>query len=383
MFVFPLLPPSYIKLTNPVAKAIEYMVVDALLTADQILDISGRIDDPERYLYLTDSILEEIECSPDPRLNPAKEIILRIRRRDLYRCVDYLHVGVSDKAALAEVVTAEKVAREANAIRLDIEGSEDGGGVREVRDSDVIIDWSYLHFGMRERDPIEQVLFYGKGSANSELFEYSLASKLALMCLCVGSQRHAKRTRRSIRSLFQRHLPSTHCECIREMGREPPFQCAICSVSDAFLRPCSLYGLVQNGFRVIQKRWQQQEPSPAQIPVSQASEIPSQSSLLFQTSNLSLSSVGAVDPKTPSQPYVQLPSTGVTGSGGSTHTPTAGPYPHNPYTTVAPNYRRDMAVGESPKSTATGPRKRPRGAQMLDVDSTLEGNMMKRVKRDP
>ena len=150
------------------------MVVDALLAADPILDISGRIDDPSRYLYLTDSILEQIECSDDPRLTPAREIILRIRRRDLYRCVDYLHVGVADKAALAEEVTAQAVARAANLIRLRMEDSEDsegGEGVREVTDSDVIIDWSYLHFGMKERDPIEQVLFYGKGSANSELFE--------------------------------------------------------------------------------------------------------------------------------------------------------------------------------------------------------------------
>jgi len=157
----------------PVAKAIEYMVVDVLLAADPILDISGRIFDPERYLYLTDSILEEIECSTDPRLSPAREIIVRIRRRDLYRCVDYLHVAVKDKATLAEVVTAQEVAREANAIRLGMEDSEDGeegGGAREVREDDVIIDWSYLHFGMKELDPIEQVKFYGKGSANSELF---------------------------------------------------------------------------------------------------------------------------------------------------------------------------------------------------------------------
>ena len=175
MSALPLLLPPYTKLTNSTAKAIEYMVVDALLAADPILNISGRISDPERYLYLTDSILEEIERSIDPLLTPARKIILRIRQRDLYRCVDYLHVGVADKAALAELVTAQEVAREANAIRSRIEDSEH---VREVTDRDVIIDWSYLHFGMKEQDPIEQVLFYGKGSANSELFEDRLCSKV-------------------------------------------------------------------------------------------------------------------------------------------------------------------------------------------------------------
>lgn len=149
------------------------MIVDALLAADPILDISGRIVDPERYLYLNDSILEEIERSTDPRLTAAREIILRIRRRDLYRCVDYLHVGVADQATLAEVVTAQEVAREANTIRLAIKDGDDGeegGCVKEVKECDIIINWSYLHFGMKERDPMEQVLFYGKGNANSELF---------------------------------------------------------------------------------------------------------------------------------------------------------------------------------------------------------------------
>ena len=215
MFVLPLLLPPYTKLTYPTAKAIEYMVVDALLAADPILDISSRIFDPERYLHLTDSILEQIECSDDPRLTPAREIILRIRRRDLYRCVDYLHVGVADKAALAEVVTAQAVAREANVIRLCMD-SEGGEGSREITDSDVIIDWSYLHFGMKERDPIEQVLFYGKGSANSELSEYSFTLRIILIYL----QRRAEQTKRSIRNLFLRHLLSMYCECIREMGRK-------------------------------------------------------------------------------------------------------------------------------------------------------------------
>ena len=43
------------------------------------------------------------------------------------------------------------------------------------------------------------------------------------MYLHVGSQRRAERTKHSIRSLFLRHLPSTHCEYIHEMARESLF----------------------------------------------------------------------------------------------------------------------------------------------------------------
>jgi hypothetical protein len=51
-------------------------------------------------------------------------------------------------------------------------------------------------------------------------FEYVFALGLILRYFRVRLQGRAKRTRRSTRSLSLRHLPSTHCECIREMGRE-------------------------------------------------------------------------------------------------------------------------------------------------------------------
>lgn len=47
-------------------KAVEHMVVDALVAADPVLKLSQKIDDPDEYLHLTDSILETIENSKDP-----------------------------------------------------------------------------------------------------------------------------------------------------------------------------------------------------------------------------------------------------------------------------------------------------------------------------
>lgn len=47
-------------------KAIEYMVVDALTEADPVLHLSRKIDNPDEYLYLTDSVLEDIEKSTHP-----------------------------------------------------------------------------------------------------------------------------------------------------------------------------------------------------------------------------------------------------------------------------------------------------------------------------
>lgn len=50
----------------PTAKAIEYMIIDALILAEPHLKIANQIQDPQRYLYLTDDIMPRIEMSEDP-----------------------------------------------------------------------------------------------------------------------------------------------------------------------------------------------------------------------------------------------------------------------------------------------------------------------------
>ena len=52
--------------THRVNKAIEYMIDDALTLADPYLKISDRIQDPETFYLLTDSLLNTIESSAIP-----------------------------------------------------------------------------------------------------------------------------------------------------------------------------------------------------------------------------------------------------------------------------------------------------------------------------
>lgn len=52
-------------LTAVQARAIEYMVVDALLAAEPAMHFADYITKPERYLHLTDSITELIQMSND------------------------------------------------------------------------------------------------------------------------------------------------------------------------------------------------------------------------------------------------------------------------------------------------------------------------------
>jgi hypothetical protein len=69
-------------------KAIELMITDALLAADETFGISKAVDNGEDYLNLTDDILRVIERSKEPELAQARHIMKRIRTRDLYKFVD-------------------------------------------------------------------------------------------------------------------------------------------------------------------------------------------------------------------------------------------------------------------------------------------------------
>ena len=53
-------------LTSDAAKAIEYMIVDALTRAEPVMNIARRLENPKKYLHLTDHIQTEIEASDDP-----------------------------------------------------------------------------------------------------------------------------------------------------------------------------------------------------------------------------------------------------------------------------------------------------------------------------
>ncbi|KDQ07753.1 hypothetical protein BOTBODRAFT_38548 [Botryobasidium botryosum FD-172 SS1] len=146
---------------HPVAKGIEYMVVDVLALADPILKISEKIYQPSKYLHLTDSILEEIERSELPELEQARAIIRRLRKRDLYKMVDQKVLPREYRALWKDDLTAERIAE----VSKTLPGSEVGGGMTLCVD-DVIVDFTGLHFGMKEKNPLDYVRFYEKRKPN-------------------------------------------------------------------------------------------------------------------------------------------------------------------------------------------------------------------------
>jgi HD superfamily phosphohydrolase len=76
--------------SHPKGKGIEFMVADAMTYADSAWDnsISSATQRPEDFCRIDDTVLKQIELSREPELQPARDIVSRIRRRDLYRFVN-------------------------------------------------------------------------------------------------------------------------------------------------------------------------------------------------------------------------------------------------------------------------------------------------------
>ncbi|KAJ7374853.1 SAM domain and HD [Desmophyllum pertusum] len=144
---------------------IERMIMEALLKADRnvrlrgsngrMLSISESIDDMEAYTQLTDQVYYQILYSTDPALEEARNIILRIEKRDLYKCIGQTILRkLRDKEEIPDI-TQEM----ANCIE----------GGPHVEPEDFVIDIITFDYGMRDRNPIDEVRFYGKNNPDKPM----------------------------------------------------------------------------------------------------------------------------------------------------------------------------------------------------------------------
>ncbi|KAJ0113108.1 hypothetical protein Patl1_02729 [Pistacia atlantica] len=133
--------------THPKVKAIELMIVDALLKANSFLEISSAVEDPCDYWKLDDTIIKSIEIAPDQELKESKDLILRIRRRNLYQfCNEY--AVPKDKLEHFKDVTAQ-----------DIVCSQKNGGVI-LKEEDVAVSNVRIDLTHGRSNPLERYLKY-------------------------------------------------------------------------------------------------------------------------------------------------------------------------------------------------------------------------------
>lgn len=152
--------------THKKAKAIEFMLVDAMLEADDCLKIAERVKDPAAFLRLDDTILKQIEFTSDdvvaeyPRMRKARELVNRIRKRNIYGflnecCVpeDRLATWTKDSCT-AEAITA----------------CQKASGYHRLVPGDIIVQNYKVDFTMGSRNPLDHVRFWSTGTADEASF---------------------------------------------------------------------------------------------------------------------------------------------------------------------------------------------------------------------
>ncbi|PPR04920.1 hypothetical protein CVT24_007164 [Panaeolus cyanescens] len=320
------------------AKAIEYMIIDALLAADPHMNIVQRIDNPKSYLYLTDSILERIEESESDELEPARAIIDRIRVRDLYQCVDYKCISWPARRPFLEYITPQRIVDAANAL-----AQESGQDVDILKD-DVVVDSSIMHYGMKQSNPLDSVKFYSKRSADvcahPQPGDYSLLmpTYFAEVLLRIFSKN--KNVFGIVQAGYRKVLKDLQ-EAI-ESGRIKACDPAECSPTCACA--CHFAPLIQDVPAIMLT----DIDDLASAPTPPATEAPStpKAKAHSRQGSFSFSGMGG-------------------GTGGSASTPF---FNNNSFTTVPPNY-----VPPSPSAAAAKNRK-PRSKVLQNKDRNVSGS---------
>ncbi len=127
---------------HPVVKSIEYMITDAIIGAESQLQLKTCLEDG-RFAKITDEIMYLIEISSQPELENARNILSRIKQRQLYGYVGELQVPAN--------ITSNLVKNGLKQSLLDKYGLEK---------SDIIIQHLKLSYSNTGAYPLETVLFY-------------------------------------------------------------------------------------------------------------------------------------------------------------------------------------------------------------------------------
>jgi hypothetical protein len=88
-----------------------------------------------------------------------------LRKRDLYRFVDQRIIEWELREVFDKRITRERIVEEAR--RLAVQEGTDVD-LTDLTPDSVIVDQNMMHYGMKEKNPLDFVKFYSKHHPNSE-----------------------------------------------------------------------------------------------------------------------------------------------------------------------------------------------------------------------
>ncbi|XP_069809370.1 deoxynucleoside triphosphate triphosphohydrolase SAMHD1-like [Dendropsophus ebraccatus] len=142
-----------------VANIIETMISDAFLAADPHIKIEGKskdkpctisesVEDMVAYAKLTDNIFDQILYSSDPNLSTAREILENVQCRKLYKFVGETKPTKHTNMKLEDCHKLKEDLANLSGNKLQAE--------------DFRVDIINMNYGMKDKDPVENVFFYKK-----------------------------------------------------------------------------------------------------------------------------------------------------------------------------------------------------------------------------
>ncbi|XP_070825444.1 deoxynucleoside triphosphate triphosphohydrolase SAMHD1-like [Chaetodon trifascialis] len=156
---------------HKVGNIIETMITEAFLEADKHIHFEGSggkmftlstaIDDMEAYTKLTDHVFEQILNSSSPELAEARKILRNIVCRRLYKCLG------QTQANKPMDVTQEEI-RSWEAVLANTVPQTGAQGVR-LEPEDFVVSVILMDYGMKEKNPINNVRFYCKDDPNTAI----------------------------------------------------------------------------------------------------------------------------------------------------------------------------------------------------------------------
>lgn len=163
--------------THKVVKAIEYMLVDALVAADPYILLQGSVTmrnregryrpseaifDMAAMANLNDSIIHQILGNMNPLLKPAKDIIHRVLTRDLYTCIGKTPLTDSEHGLVIVRKSEDTILQEIIDIWNSSPSSTPALGGCRLTASDIIVEKVHIHHGMGKKDPVSKIYFFTK-----------------------------------------------------------------------------------------------------------------------------------------------------------------------------------------------------------------------------
>ncbi|KAF6714556.1 Deoxynucleoside triphosphate triphosphohydrolase SAMHD1 [Oryzias melastigma] len=156
---------------HKVGNIIETMITEAFLKADPYIQIEGAegkmftlstaIDDMVAYTKLTDYVFEQILNSSSSELSEAREILHNIVCRRLYKCLGQTQ---PDKTVTVNQETIKMWEKE-----LSESTPQSGNAVMTLHSEDFIVNVIVMDYGMKEKNPINNVRFYCKNDPNKAI----------------------------------------------------------------------------------------------------------------------------------------------------------------------------------------------------------------------